>query len=49
MSGFTMALAMPATLKCTKTGENKRLKYAVSAIQGYCENMEDSVSSLLAF
>jgi len=40
---------MPATLECTKTGENKRLKYAVSAIQGYCENMEDSVSSLLAF
>ncbi|KAK8460067.1 hypothetical protein SEVIR_2G269266v4 [Setaria viridis] len=40
-SGFTMALAMPTTLKCTKAGGNKRLKYAVSAIQGYCEDMED--------
>uniref|UniRef100_K4A2S1 protein-serine/threonine phosphatase n=1 Tax=Setaria italica TaxID=4555 RepID=K4A2S1_SETIT len=42
-SGFTMALAMPTTLKCTKAGGNKRLKYAVSAIQGYCEDMEDDL------
>jgi protein phosphatase 1G len=44
-----MALAVPVTLKTTEVGENERLDYAVSAMQGHRENMEDAVSNLPAF
>lgn len=38
------ALAKPVTLNSTKAGGNKRLEYAVSAMRGYVDNMEDAVS-----
>jgi hypothetical protein len=44
-----MSLAVPVTLKTTQSGENERLEYAVSAMQGYRLNMEDAVSNLPAF
>jgi hypothetical protein len=44
-----MALSVPVTTKTTKSGENGRLAYAVSAMQGFRENMEDAVSNLPGF
>nr|CAB3487538.1 unnamed protein product [Digitaria exilis] len=38
----TMSLDVPVTAMDTKKGENRRLAYAVSAMQGYRENMEDA-------
>ncbi|XP_066350644.1 probable protein phosphatase 2C 42 [Miscanthus floridulus] len=42
-----MALAVPVTLKTTEEGENERLDYAVSAMQGHRENMEDAHAIVL--
>lgn len=38
----------PVTTKTTQRGENDRLEYAVSSMQGYRRNMEDAVSNLPA-
>jgi len=43
------ALSVPVTAMATESGENERLSYAVSAMQGYRDNMEDAVSNLPAF
>ncbi|XP_062185999.1 probable protein phosphatase 2C 42 [Phragmites australis] len=42
-----MALAVPVTLRTTTHGGNGRLDYAVSAMQGYRENMEDDHATVL--
>ncbi|PWZ43781.1 putative protein phosphatase 2C 42 [Zea mays] len=42
-----MSLAVPVTLKTTQSGENERLEYAVSAMQGYRLNMEDAHAIVL--
>uniref|UniRef100_K3YDL9 protein-serine/threonine phosphatase n=1 Tax=Setaria italica TaxID=4555 RepID=K3YDL9_SETIT len=42
-----MALSVPVTAKTTESGENGRLAYAVSAMQGFRENMEDSHTAVL--
>jgi hypothetical protein len=34
------------TLKITDGGENVRVKYATSSMQGWCAKMEDAVSNL---
>ena len=44
-----MARSVPVTAMATESGENERLSYAVSAMQGYRDNMEDAVSNLPAF
>ena len=44
-----MARSVPVTAMATESGENERLSYAVSAMQGYRETMEDAVSNLPAF
>jgi protein phosphatase 1G len=35
----------PVVSKTTQRGENDRLEYAVSSMQGYRVNMEDAVSN----
>ncbi|KAG0526503.1 hypothetical protein BDA96_06G151500 [Sorghum bicolor] len=42
-----MALAVPVTLKTTEEGGNERFDYAVSAMQGYRQNMEDAHAIVL--
>ncbi|TKW05256.1 hypothetical protein SEVIR_7G164300v4 [Setaria viridis] len=42
-----MALSVPVTAKTTESGENGRLAYAVSAMQGFRENMEDAHTAVL--
>jgi hypothetical protein len=44
-----MARSVPVTAMATESGENGRLCYAVSAMQGYRDTMEDAVSNLPAF
>ncbi|XP_062227415.1 probable protein phosphatase 2C 42 [Phragmites australis] len=42
-----MALSVPVTIKTTEHGGNGRFDYAVSAMQGYRENMEDAHAIVL--
>ncbi|KAG2567203.1 hypothetical protein PVAP13_7NG257000 [Panicum virgatum] len=41
------ALSVPVTAMATESGENGRLSYAVSAMQGYRDNMEDAHKAVL--
>ncbi|KAG2573115.1 probable protein phosphatase 2C 42 [Panicum virgatum] len=42
-----MARSVPVTAMATESGENERLSYAVSAMQGYRETMEDAHKAVL--
>ncbi|PUZ47869.1 hypothetical protein GQ55_7G200700 [Panicum hallii var. hallii] len=42
ISSSTMARSVPVTAMATESGENGRLCYAVSAMQGYRDTMEDA-------
>lgn len=45
--GASFSQPFPSLDKCTKGGENDRISYATSAMQGRAETMTDAVSILL--